>query len=103
MPRKTFLDPVKGLFRSATGRAASSRRRLTPSGLGTLASVFSDDAVAAPAPSSAAPLSAATFEPLESRTLMAASPADFPQVGVNLDAITYYSSAWTFADAFKQS
>ena len=39
------------------------------------------------------------LESLESRTLMSATP----QVGVNLDAITYYSSAWAFTDAFKQS
>jgi hypothetical protein len=49
--------------------------------------------------------SAARFEPLESRTLLSAAggTGPLPQVGVNVDAITYYSSAWTFTDAFKQS
>src|SRR5207244_9719706 len=45
-------------------------------------------------------LAASAVEALESRTLLSTAP---PQIGINLDAITYYSSAWTFTDAFKQS
>jgi PKD repeat protein len=39
------------------------------------------------------------MEPLETRSLLSGDPA----IGIGLDGITYYSSAWTFTDAFKAS
>src|SRR5438552_11667689 len=71
----------KGLLSTPAARSASRRRRRQRS------------AAAATAPTPDFAPAASAFEALESRTLLSTAP---PQIGVNLDAITYYSSAWTF-------
>ena len=87
---------LKGLLSIGAVRSASRRRHCARSTIPASSPAFSRNPAQLPLTQN----TPATFEPLESRTLMSAA---LPQVGVNLDAITYYSPAWTFTDAFKQS
>src|SRR6266516_2076101 len=88
MPYQLF----KGLLSTPAARSTSRRRCRQARGY--------ERGAAATAPTPDFALAASAVEALESRTLLSTAP---PQIGINLDAITYYSSAWTFTDAFKQS